>query len=147
MKFLALSGQAELEPGTVLLALMLSSDQMVVWGNNRHKAWPLYLKLGKYVPATFTMLYRIHHRFIGNIPMQLRNKFSTYASRVLAYLPTIQSNDYKNAEWFRAAKRAIFHHVLRIIFRPFRTAPPYQRFVEMLTSFLLLPYTDVLPFS
>ncbi|KAF7725130.1 hypothetical protein EC973_000382 [Apophysomyces ossiformis] len=40
------SMQRKITPGDVLLAIMFSSDQTVVSGDGRAKAWPLYLKLG-----------------------------------------------------------------------------------------------------
>ncbi|KAG2216158.1 hypothetical protein INT45_008918 [Circinella minor] len=33
-------------PDNIILSIILASDQTVISGNGRHKAWPLYLKLG-----------------------------------------------------------------------------------------------------
>ncbi|KAI8140610.1 hypothetical protein BJV82DRAFT_562056 [Fennellomyces sp. T-0311] len=94
------NGQRKLPKGDVLLAIMLASDQADVSANGREKAWPLYLKL-------------------GNTPKAIRNKDKEKASRVLAYFPVIKkSARYGNLEWYRTARKAAFHHCLRIVLGP-----------------------------
>lgn len=40
--------QAQLPDQYVILCIMLASDQTLITGNMRDKAWPIYLKLGKW---------------------------------------------------------------------------------------------------
>ncbi|KAI8136632.1 hypothetical protein BJV82DRAFT_526156, partial [Fennellomyces sp. T-0311] len=84
------------------LVIMLSSDQTIVSGNGRHKAWPLYIKL-------------------GNIPMEYRNTEKFHASRVLAYLPVIEwKSSTSPPSWLATARIAIFHHCQSLILKPLK---------------------------
>ncbi|KAI8148724.1 hypothetical protein BJV82DRAFT_589372 [Fennellomyces sp. T-0311] len=94
------NAQEEIGKDKVVLSIMLSSDQTVIWENQRYKAWPVYIKL-------------------GNVPMSIRNKYSSRSARTLAYLPIIESKAYGKSDWFRIAKKAIFHHAMSVILEPF----------------------------
>ncbi|KAG2214487.1 hypothetical protein INT45_010232, partial [Circinella minor] len=84
---------------------MLSSDQTVVAQNNRAKLWPIYMKL-------------------ANVPQALRDSEKFHASRVLAYLPTLeQPKDGKTRSWWPGAKQAIIHHCLRLTMNSLVFAP------------------------
>ncbi|KAI8138655.1 hypothetical protein BJV82DRAFT_673406 [Fennellomyces sp. T-0311] len=101
--------QDQVPVGAIILAIILSSDQTSISGSHRHKAWPLYLKL-------------------GNTPLKIRNKSKTRASRLLAYLPVLDCpKDGKNrAGWWPKAKCAIIQHCLSIILSPFANCPAYK---------------------
>ncbi|KAI8142088.1 hypothetical protein BJV82DRAFT_670195 [Fennellomyces sp. T-0311] len=51
--------------------------------------------------------------------MSIRNKYSSRSARTLAYLPIIESKAYGKSDWFRIAKKAIFHHAMSVILEPF----------------------------
>ncbi|KAI8139644.1 hypothetical protein BJV82DRAFT_581762 [Fennellomyces sp. T-0311] len=79
----------------VILALMLSSDQTAVSVNGRFKLWPVNLKL-------------------ANIPKEIRNIPEHYASRVIAYLPSIDNPaDGRSRPWWslllRGTGNLIYH--------------------------------------
>ncbi|KAI8137275.1 hypothetical protein BJV82DRAFT_674963 [Fennellomyces sp. T-0311] len=74
-------------PGSVVLPLMLASDQTLVSGNQREKAWPIYLKL-------------------GNIPVEYRDKDAFDTRRLLAYLPVLNTKSLGTDEWVRTAKQS-----------------------------------------
>ncbi|KAI9266463.1 hypothetical protein BDA99DRAFT_535897 [Phascolomyces articulosus] len=93
-------------PGNVILAVMLASDQTIICGNGRHKAWPLYIKL-------------------GNVPMEYRNSDKYHATRVLAYLPTIDcKNGLNPPSWLPAFRVAVFHYCLSLILEPLKQEGP-----------------------
>ncbi|KAI7846900.1 hypothetical protein BDC45DRAFT_46663 [Circinella umbellata] len=101
--------QAELPLGAIVLALLLSSDETVVSGNNRAFAHPLYLKL-------------------GNTPKDIRNKATNRASRVLAYFPILHcpNNNNKLRQSWSNIKCCIIHYCLQIILAPFADRAPYS---------------------
>ncbi|KAI9255272.1 hypothetical protein BDA99DRAFT_562532 [Phascolomyces articulosus] len=101
--------QAKLPVGAIVLALLLSSDETVISGNNRAFAHPLYIKL-------------------GNTPKEIRNKGTNRASRVLAYFPILHcpNNNNKLRLWWSSIKCCIIHYCLRIILAPFANRPPYS---------------------
>ncbi|KAI9273132.1 hypothetical protein BDA99DRAFT_533951 [Phascolomyces articulosus] len=109
-------------PGNIILNILLGSDQTIVAGNGRHKAWPIYLKL-------------------GNVPMKFRNSEKHHASRVLAYLPVVNWKEGVNPPtWLATARVAIFHHCLSLILAPFRSEN------ESVQPFLLQgPYNRIYP--
>ncbi|CAO3648175.1 unnamed protein product [Cunninghamella echinulata] len=88
-------------PDALLLMLMLSSDQTIVYGNNKHKLWPIYLTL-------------------GNIPKHLRNKSKYNTNLVLAFLPVINfKKEKKYKAWISAARLCTFQYSMSLIFSPF----------------------------
>ncbi|KAI8136951.1 hypothetical protein BJV82DRAFT_675350 [Fennellomyces sp. T-0311] len=99
--------QSKIPSGAVVLSIMLSSDQTSVSGNHRFKAWPVYMKL-------------------ANVPLEIRNKSGTRASRVLAYLPVLDApSDGKKRTSWPHAKSAIIHHCLSVILAPFANRKEY----------------------
>ncbi|KAI8137534.1 hypothetical protein BJV82DRAFT_634701 [Fennellomyces sp. T-0311] len=105
--------QNQLPDHYVVLSIILASDQTVVSGNFRHKAWPVYLTL-------------------GNIPASTREKLKNNARRVLAFLPCIDWNGPTATapSWFVAAKHAVIHHCLKKILAYFKSedgsVPAYE---------------------
>ncbi|KAI8136368.1 hypothetical protein BJV82DRAFT_676797 [Fennellomyces sp. T-0311] len=97
------------DKNTVVLAIMLSSDQTTVCHNGRHKVWPLYIKL-------------------ANVPMSIRDKEDSHATRLLAYMPVIKFPGKTPPPWWSAAKQAVFHHCMKLILSPFATE---KEFFEM----------------
>ncbi|KAI8136520.1 hypothetical protein BJV82DRAFT_686308 [Fennellomyces sp. T-0311] len=87
--------------GCVILGLMLASDKTVITGNLRNSAWPIYLKL-------------------ANTPFEYRTKDTLHGTRLLAYLPVIESKRLSNKKWFPLAKKAIFHYCIGLVMAPFR---------------------------
>ncbi|KAI8139853.1 hypothetical protein BJV82DRAFT_693418 [Fennellomyces sp. T-0311] len=87
--------------GCVILGLMLASDKTVITGNLRNSAWPIYLKL-------------------ANTPFEYRTKDTLHGTRLLAYLPVIESKRLPNKKWFPLAKKAIFHYCIGLVMAPFR---------------------------
>ncbi|KAI8136580.1 hypothetical protein BJV82DRAFT_676018 [Fennellomyces sp. T-0311] len=70
------------DKNTVVLAIMLSSDQTTVCHNGRHKVWPLYIKL-------------------ANVPMSIRDKEDSHATRLLAYMPVIKFPGKTPPPWWK----------------------------------------------
>ena len=105
----------------MVLGLMLASDQTVITGNHREKAWPLYLKLGNDSLHTIRMLTML----VANTPAKYRDKDTLHGNRLLAYFPVIESKTHGKTEWFRKAKMAIFHYCLGRIFAPFKDKSSY----------------------
>ncbi|KAI8140946.1 hypothetical protein BJV82DRAFT_671332 [Fennellomyces sp. T-0311] len=104
-------------PGHIILTLMLSSDQMIVLGNGRHKAWPLCIKL-------------------GNVPMKYRNSDKLKATRVLAYLLVIDwKTGASSPPWLSGARVAIFHYCLSLIMEPFKSPDGRIPAFEMMGPF------------
>lgn len=53
-------------PGYVILCIMLASDQTLITGNMREKAWPIYIKLGKWYYILHFAFGTSHPTFIVN---------------------------------------------------------------------------------
>ena len=51
--------------------------------------------------------------------MNVQNKYSSNASRLLRFLAIIESKVHGSSEWYRIAKRAVHHYILSQIFSPF----------------------------
>ncbi|KAI8140200.1 hypothetical protein BJV82DRAFT_716024 [Fennellomyces sp. T-0311] len=97
---------SEISSGSMVLGLMLASDKTVVTGNSREQAWPLYLKL-------------------ANTSSKFRDKGTLRGNRLLAYFPVIESKIYGSTDWFKKAKKVIFHYCMGRILAPFQSKSPY----------------------
>ncbi|KAG2216681.1 hypothetical protein INT45_007682 [Circinella minor] len=92
--------------GCVILGLMLAPDQTVSTGDMRKKAWPVYISL-------------------SNTPIEYRRRDTLHRTRLLAYLPVIESKSLANKKWFLQAKQAIYHYCIDHILTPFKTQQYY----------------------
>ena len=53
--------------------------------------------------------------------MEVRDKLSSLATRVLAYMPVLTYPGKSAPVWWSTAKQAVFHYCLSLIFKPFET--------------------------
>ena len=63
---------------------------------------------------------------LANTPLEYRNKDTLHASRLLAYLPIIESKRLAKKPWFAQAKKAIFHYCMGRVMEPFKKLAIYK---------------------